>query len=71
MNRHCDGRHLLMYGVAGSISRRGCCMGYARFLSVPLSHYNAISGIAYTIDPVYESEVRDYLGTWDMCTAQN
>lgn len=21
-------------------------------------------GIAYTIDPIYEAEVRDYLGTW-------
>ena len=32
--------------------------------------FNALKcllGIAYTIDPAYESEVRDYLGMWLCC----
>ena len=32
-----------------------------------LSALKRTPGIAYTIDPAYESEVRDYLGVWLCC----
>jgi hypothetical protein len=40
-------------------------MGFVRgifFLEVSLSYHLGEIGIAYTIDPAYEAEVRDYLG---------
>ena len=30
--------------------------------SIKMAHFSLRTGIAYTIDPVYEVEVRDYLG---------
>jgi hypothetical protein len=53
----------LLLKYEGRFSRRRYCVGYyASNLGEDLTSADLHRGVAYTIDPVYESEVRDYLG---------
>ena len=59
---------LYSYRNTGCFPRWRYCVGCVclrLFYSIGICYQQSI-GIAYTIDPVYEAEVRDYLGMWNL-----